>query len=387
MRSFFALKALKLNQKGIRKVISGRLWLEVSDFEDRPEEPEGALVRLLSPQGYFLAIGYLNPRSKIVARIISREDSPVNAEFFFRKLKEALELRKRVYPGEQAFRLIHGEGDGLPGLVVDVYGKVAVVEVSTKGMEVLKGFVIEALRRLLSLKAVVVKKEASFAREEGLEEGIEVEGELGGFVEVEMDGIRWLVDPVGGQKTGFYLDQRENRRLIRRFSEGATVLDLFGYTGAFSFYALKAGARRAFCVERSKDALSLSEEIAKLNGLFDRFFPIQAKVEEFLKDAPDADLLILDPPAFVKHKRDLERGKKKYLQLNRLAASALQEGVMFSSSCSMHLKESDLLEVLRHALKGRRSRLLFRCSQAPDHPVNLHHPESFYLKGFVVKVS
>ena len=374
---------LKLTEKGLKAFLSGRLWLERSDLAVWPDEPPGTEVRLLSPEGYFLARGYFHPESRIPVRIFSREDEPLGRPFLLKVLRQALEWRQRLYPEEKAFRLVHGEGDGLPGLTVDIYGQTAVIQVSTFGMERVKGEIVRALREILPLSTVVFKNDLPVRREEGLDLYVEVAfGRVSGPVEIRMDGLRFLIDPLEGQKTGFFLDQRENRRIIRRLSREAVVLDLFSYTGAFGLYALSGGARRVFAVDRSQRALELAEEMARLNGFRDRLFPIKARVEEFLRDAPDASVIILDPPAFIKSYRSLKAGHKKYREVNRLAIRALARGFFFTSSCSQFLTADDLYGIVRSVGKQKSLRLLFRHFQAPDHPENPAHPETLYLKGF-----
>ncbi len=378
---------VRLSPRGVKTVLSGRLWLERRDLSEWPEEPLGEEVRLVSPEGYFLARGYFNPQSRIPVRIFSREDRTLDRAFLAAVFRRALSLRQRLYPGEEAFRLIHGEGDGLPGLTVDVYGKVAVVQISTAGFERRRETVVAAISEVLSPSAVVLKNDLPVRREEGLELYVEVvSGRLDSPVEITMDGLRFLVDPLHGQKTGFFLDQRENRRFIRRLSREALVLDLFAYTGAFGIYALSGGARRVFSVERSAKALELAEECARINGFGERFFPIQSKVEEFLRDAPDADLVILDPPAFIKTRRALSSGREKYREVNRRTLSALKRGFFFTSSCSQFISAEDLLTLVRSGARGRNLRLFARHFQAPDHPENPAHPETLYLKGFTFAV-
>ncbi len=377
---------VRVRAGAVKKVLSGRLWLSRRDLLSPPELEPGTEVRVLSPEGFFLARGYLNSRSLIPVRIVTRRDEPLSRDFFAARLRQALALRRSLYP-EGCFRLLHAEGDGLPGLTVDVYGSVAVVQMTTAGMEARREEVLSALEEVLSPEVVVLRNDLSVRREEGLSLYTEVvRGRVSGPVEVEMDGLKFLVDPLRGQKTGFFLDQRENRRFIRRLSAGRVVLDLYAYTGAFGLYALSGGARRVFSVERSAEALSLAEETARRNGFADRFFPLQGRVEEFLRDAPDAELVILDPPAFVKSRRAYQEGLRKYREVNRRALSALKRGFFFTSSCSRFVSAENLLELVLREARGRSLTLLARHFQAPDHPENPAHPETLYLKGFTFAV-
>jgi len=379
---------VRVRAEAARRVASGRLWLTRRDLLKPPEIGPGEEVRLLSPEGFFLGRGYFNPESRIPVRIYTREDHPLDHRFLVRVLSQALALRQRVYPGEETFRLVHGEGDYLPGLTVDLYRGVAVVQIATAGMERRREEILSALREVLSPKGVILRNDLPVRKEEGLSLYTEVVwGEVSGPVEVRMDGLRFLVDPLRGQKTGFFLDHRENRRWVRRIARDLVVLDLYAYTGAFGLYALSGGARRVFAVERSAEALALAEENARLNGFSSQFFPLQGRVEEFLRDAPDAGLIILDPPAFIKSGKARESGRRKYAEINRLVLSSLRKGLFFTSSCSRFLSSEELLALVRQGARGVSLKLLSRHFQAPDHPENPAHPETSYLKGFTFEVT
>ncbi len=371
-----------LNKQGLKKLLAGRLWLEKKDFEKIPEVYPGELVRLTTSEGQFVALAYLNPQSRILARVLSREETAIDARFFLRRFQRALSLRRKLYPQENCFRLVHGEGDLLPGLTVDVYGEVIVIQLSTAGMERLKKEILTALKELIPFKGLVWRNDLPVRREEGLSLYVEAEG-VKEPVEVLSDGFRFLLNPVTGQKTGFFLDQRENRRKLTRFTPGEIVLDLFCYTGAFALYAARAGAQKVLAVDRSEEALLLAEENAKLNGLAHKITFIRDEVEHFLGYAPQTGVVILDPPALIKKRRAYTQGVKRYRRLVSLAQKRIDEGLLLFCSCSqfLDLKELETLAREELARAGRTGRLLEIGQQAPDHPVYLPMPETSYLKA------
>ncbi|MEM0286248.1 MAG: class I SAM-dependent methyltransferase [Candidatus Methanomethyliaceae archaeon] len=228
-----------------------------------------------------------------------------------------MELRKKIYPIEKCFRLIFSEGDFLPGLIVDIYDKVIVIQIQTLGMEKVKSFIIEALKDLFNPSAIILKNDSLIRQEEELELYVEIAyGKTEEIILVEMDEIKFLIPIIKGQKTGFFLDQRENRKVIKNLIKPDVILDVFSYTGGFSFYALKSGAKEAYLLERSEFALDLAKEIAKLNGWKDRIIPILGDAFQILKNPPKADLIVLDPPAFIKSQKDFKEGIKKLLEFS-----------------------------------------------------------------------
>ncbi len=384
--------SLEVTDKGLRKIVSGRLWLEQGDLAAPKllaELPPGALVRLVTREGHFLAVAYVNYRSRIKARILTRKDVPIDQDFFIRRLAQALSWRKKIYPGERCFRLVHGEGDFLPGLTVDVYQDICVVQRSTAGMERLGQEIREALKTLLCPKGLVFRDDLPVRRQEGLSKGVKVWGKVPRPLKVQIDGLWYVLDLVAGQKTGFFLDQRENRRRLGRYVSESTVYDLYCYNGAFALSAARAGAKRVLAVDRSAEALAQAEENARLNGFAHRIVFVQEKVEDFLTKITPASVIVLDPPAFIKHKRHFQAGLKRYRLLNRLAlAKVLPEGVLFSSSCSQFLRLSDLEGLLRQeATDYQRSiQVLEYGMQALDHPSVLMMPETMYLKALFLRI-
>ncbi len=383
------MKTIFLKPQGVKKILSGRLWLEKRDLMEIPALEPGELTRLMTKEGQFAALAYVNPKSKVMARILSRREERPDKNFFLQRFKIALKHRQAAYPNEKCFRLIHGEGDLLPGLTVDVYERVCVVQLSTAGMEGLKGEIFKALKDLLEPEAVVFKNDLPARKEEGLPLYVDLKGRLNPPIKVKIDGLSYLIDPLSGQKTGFFLDQRENRRRLARYVSGKIVLDLYCYTGAFALTAAMAGAKKVLAVDRSEGALALAQENAKLNRLEEKIIFLQDEVEKFLSYAPEAEVIILDPPAFIKHRRHFRAGYNRYLLMNRLAVVKLKaEGILFSSSCSQFLSLNDLKIILQRTTDEyqRYAQILEYGIQALDHPTLLTMPETMYLKALFTRV-
>lgn len=353
----------------------------------------GEVVPVYSAEKRLLGKGFFNPRSQIRVRLLSFEDQPVNREFFRRKIRQALELREKLIPAHTtACRLVHSEGDFLPGLVVDRYGKVLAAQFSSLGMAKLKPLMVEILKELLRPAAIFERSEGSALREEGLTPLKQsLWGETPGVVEILENNLRFRVDVPEGQKTGFYLDQRDNRRLIGELAAGSqALLNCFSYTGGFSVYAALQGAATT-SVDASEPALALARENFGLNGLNPeghRFVP--ANVFEFLREPPETyDIIILDPPAFVKHRKDLEKAARGYKDINRLAIKQVKSGgLLLTCSCSHFVNRDLFRKIVFSAAQeaGRNVQILAQPGQPPDHPVNIFHPEGEYLKTLLLRV-
>ena len=383
---------IKLNKQGLKSFLRGKPWFskkEIKDFSkyELSIEP-GSIVKVFSHQGVFLGIGYFNPEVFWCLKLLAREDVEVNEQFFYEKFKSALELRKSFYPNEKAFRLVFADGDYLPGLIVDVFNRVLVVQTFTKGMEKLLPFVVGALKKLFNPEAVVLKNDAEKRKEEGLQLYVEVEGKLEEPILLEMDGIKFLVNFTKAQKTGFFLDQRENRRYLKNIASEKVIIDAFCYTGGFGFYALKGGAKKVFFLDRSSLALEVVEEVAKLNGWKDKIILLEGDVFNLMQGIPQSDILVLDPPAFIKSKKHFSEGLKKYKRLYSLALNHIEKGLLFGFSCSSFLKLQDLVSLLSNigAYYQRNIKILYTSTHPPDHPVNPFLEESSYLKGVLCYV-
>ena len=358
---------------------------------------EGDLVRVVTAEGEFIAIGHWQIGS-IAVRVLTFADEPIDAGFWQRRLACALDVRVAMgIAGREdntTFRLVHGEGDNLPGLVVDVYGRTAVVQAHSVGMHVCRHEIAAALQQLdgLQLDNIYYKSETTlpFKAELGQENGFLAGGD---FDDVAIEnGLRFHIDWLRGQKTGFFVDQRDNRALVEQYAHGRSVLNMFCYTGGFSVYAMRGGAEKVHSVDSSAKAIDLVNANVELN------FPGDSRHEAFAEDAfkflqqmeDDAyDLIILDPPAFAKHKDALRNALKGYTRLNLRAFEKIRPGgILFTFSCSQAVSKDQFRTAVftAAALSGRRVRILHQLHQPADHPINIYHPEGEYLKGLVLYV-
>ena len=356
---------------------------------------EGDIVAVYSNTGEFVAMGHFQIGS-IMVRVLDFAQRDIDADFFFDRLQKAFDLRKSIgliRPDNNAFRLVHGEGDFLPGLVVDVYDRTAVVQAHSPGMHFARNIIADALLRIADglIKNVYYKSETTLPYKAQLDP--QNDYIVGGFetnVAVE-NGLKFHVDWLKGQKTGFFVDQRDNRSLLEHYANGRSVLNMFCYTGGFSFYAMRGNAKLVHSVDSSAKAIQLTNENVELN------FPDDPRHQAFAEDAfkflnnmdDKYDLIILDPPAFAKHKSALKNALIGYRKLNAKAFEKIRPGgILFTFSCSQAVsKEQFRLAVFSAAaMSGRRVRILHQLTQPSDHPINIYHPEGEYLKGLVLYV-
>lgn len=383
-------------KKNREKAVRNRHPWIFSGAVDRVEEGlnPGDLVRVFSSGEEFLGIGYFNSESQITVRMLAFEDVPVDKAFFDASIARAFDTRRRFLPpATTAYRLIHSEGDFLPGLIVDVYGDFLVAEFNTAGMDVLKPVIVNCLRKYLPEASIFERSDPDLRKREGLERSV---GVLAGHeppeeIEIEENGLRFGVDIKGGQKTGFFLDQRESREFVRTVSARKRVLNCFAYTGGFSVYATKGGAREVVSVESSASAVAMGRKNFERNGLgTSGNVWFQEDVFEFLrKPSRPFDLIILDPPAFCKHPGQVNQAARGYKDINLQALKRLPAGgLLFTFSCSSFISP-DLFQkiVFGAAADARRDvRILRKTSHAFDHPINIYHPEGEYLKGLLCEV-
>ena len=372
----------------------------IHHIDGRPEE--GDVVRVVSADGRFLAVGHIQIGS-IAVRVLSFEDIDIDRTFWQQRLSAAYAVRKSIFPqwskgnGQltNAFRLVHGEGDGLPGLVVDVYDRTAVMQAHSVGMHVSRHEIAEALAEVLDgiVDNIYYKSETTLAYKASEDGG---NGFLKGGLATASDiatenGLKFHVDWLGGQKTGFFVDQRENRALLERYSHGRKVLNMFCYTGGFSFYAMRGGAELVHSVDSSSRAIDITRANVELN------FPDDVRHEAYAEDAfkyldrmgDQYDLIILDPPAFAKHKDALRNALMGYRKLNAKAFEKIRPGgILFTFSCSQVVTKDNFRTAVftAAAMSGRRVRILHQLTQPADHPVSIYHPEGEYLKGLVLYV-
>ena len=357
--------------------------------EEGSAEP-GSAVEVCDSDGRLIGGGVWNPRSQIRVRMVTWRDEPVDAALIARRIDEALALRKKLgLPSAQtdAYRLINSEGDALPGLIVDVYGKLAAVQFTALGMKRLEAAVFDALQAHFS--AVVEVAAGGFAQVEGFASATRVVRGESGPVRCRENGVELEVDPLHGQKTGYFLDQRENRRRVGELARGARVLDVYTYAGGFALAALKNGAASATCVDSSAKALERAQKHAELNGV--KLETVENDAFRYLETVTPRsfDLVILDPPKFARAKKDLEAAMKGYQRLNALGLNACAEGALLvTCSCSQLVDEELFERALAGAARdaGRRVQVLESRSQAPDHPVPPAFPEGRYLKALFCRV-
>lgn len=357
---------------------------------------EGDIVRVITSDGRFIAVGHYQIGS-IAVRVLSFRDVTIDSDFWQSRLQSAIDMRVKLgiadSPTNNTYRLVHGEGDNLPGLVIDVYSKTAVMQAHSVGMHVCRVDVAEALVNVMGnrIENVYYKSETTlpFKAELGQENGFLYGGsEENTAVE---NGLKFYVDWLKGQKTGFFVDQRENRSLLETYSKDKRVLNMFCYTGGFSFYAMRGGAKQVHSVDSSAKAIELTRKNVELN------FPDDKRHEAFCEDAfkyldkagGDYDLIILDPPAFAKHRAALRNALKGYTRLNVKAFEKMKPGgILFTFSCSQVVTKDNFRNAVftAAAMAGRKVRILHQLHQPADHPINIYHPEGEYLKGLVLYV-
>ena len=366
----------------------------IGKSEGKPEE--GDPVNVYSADGEFLAMGHCQIGS-IAVRILSFEAVNPDFDFWKTKIEKAWNVRKTLGLTENretsVFRLVHAEGDGMPGLIVDFYNGTAVMQMHTVGMYLVRDLLTKALHEVLGdkLKAVYDKSEKSLPFKAGVDS---VDSYLFGEnkeTEVLENGLRFKVDWLEGQKTGFFIDQRENRQLVQHFSKNRDVLNMFCYTGGFSFYAMKGEARLVHSVDSSAKAIELTNHNVELNFPDDnRHEAFAADAFEFMRDIKDRyDLIILDPPAFAKHRDAVHQALQAYKRINTRAFEQIRSGgILFTFSCSQVVSKEKFREAVfsAAAISGRNVRILHQLTQPADHPVNIYHPEGEYLKGLVLYV-
>jgi 23S rRNA (cytosine1962-C5)-methyltransferase len=389
------LPTLRLKKNEERRLRAGHLWVFSNEVDVvatplTPLEP-GEAVEIRDSAGRALGTGYVNPRSLICARLVSRRPGGVlDRELLVRRCGRALALREMLFP-RPFHRLVYGESDGLPGLVVDRFGDVLVVQITTAGMERVRDDVVAALDQVVRPSGILLRNDASGRALEGLPSYVEAAaGTVPDEIEIEENGTRFLVPLAAGQKTGWFYDHRLNRERMQRYARGRRVLDVFSYVGGWGVQALKAGASHALCVDTSAAALDEVRRNAALNDAADRVETLAADAFDALRQLRDAgerfDMIVLDPPAFIKRKKDAGAGEQAYRRINQLAVQLLSpEGILISASCSYHLPREALRDAMLRASRaaGRDLQLLEQGHQAPDHPVHPAIPETEYLKAFL----
>ena len=357
---------------------------------------EGETVRVITAAGEFIAVGHYQIGS-IAVRVLSFEDIEINTDFWCERLQSALDVRIGVgiadSPTNNTYRLVHGEGDYLPGLVIDCYGSTAVMQAHSVGMHVCRNEICQALVQVMGdrIANVYYKSETTLPYKADLhqENGFLVGGDASN-VAME-NGLKFHIDWLRGQKTGFFVDQRENRSILEQYAKGKSVLNMFCYTGGFSVYAMRGDAKQVHSVDSSAKAIELTNDNVALN------FPGDARHEAFCEDAfkyldehdQQYDLIVLDPPAFAKHRAALRNALKGYTRLNVKGLQRIKKGgILFTFSCSQVVTKDNFRNAVFTAAAqvGRKVRILHQLHQPADHPINIYHPEGEYLKGLVLYV-
>ena len=393
------MRTLALRKNEDRRLSAGHLWI-FSNEVDVAKTPltgfaPGECARVESSQGRPLGSAYVNPAALIAGRVYCQDATrPLDAELLRARLGEALRLREALFAAPY-YRLVFGEADMLPGLVVDRFGPVLAVQIGTAGMERLRAEIVDALTELLAPDGILFKNDLPGRELEGLARGVELAaGDAPDEAEIEENGCRFVFPLAGGQKTGWFYDMRETRAMAASLSAGRAVLDVFSYAGGLGIVCAKAGATRAVCLDASGVALSYAAKSAALSGVAERVELLEtdafAGLKELRAKGERFGLVSVDPPAFVKRRKDLEKGLAAYRTANRLALELVEDGgFLVACSCSQHVGRDDLRKLLAGAARdaGVRLTIVRQCHQAADHPIHPAMPETEYLKGFLCRVS
>jgi len=389
---------LVLKKDEDRRLRAGHCWVYSNEI-DTARSPlrdlaPGDPVQIVSHRGQWLGWGYANPHSLICARLVSRDRAhPLDRSLIVHRLNIALGLRERLYRAP-CYRLVYGEADGLPGLVIDRYGTIAAVQITTAGMERERDAIVDAVQKVLKPTAVVLRNDSSARTQEGLPQYVEVvHGTLPAEVEVVEGEQTFAVSLTEGQKTGWFFDQAANRDRMLRYVPGKRVLDVFSYVGGWGIRAAAAGAADVTCVDSSERALAGVLDNAARNGVADRVRTERGDAFAVLRNLKAAgqrfDVIVLDPPAFIKRRKDAKEGQLAYRRLNEIALTLLErDGLLVTASCSFHMAADDLLRTAQQAARAsdRSLQLLEQGRQGPDHPVHPAIPETAYLKAFYLRV-
>ena len=388
--------SLRLKAHEERRLRAGHLWAYSNEIDTAATPLKGltpgSLCRLEDARGKTLGIGYVNPHVLLSVRLLTgKGDAVIDRTWFERRLRQALALRERIYPSPH-YRLVFGESDGLPGLVIDRYGDVLSVQLSTAGMEALKEPLLEALQAVLQPAGILFRNDNAMRQTEGLPAEDQVWGRVPDEIELLESGVRLVAPLASGQKTGFFYDQHANRDRVLPYVKGARVLDVFSYVGGWAARAAAGGAASVACVDSSELALAYAARNMAAQGPPGETYRGDALdvMKQLRAEGRQFDVVVVDPPALIKRKKDEEAGQAHYGALNRAAMHLLAaDGLLVSCSCSHHLSEEQLQRILLRESRqaGRRLQILERGGQGPDHPVHPAIPETLYLKAFYCRVT
>lgn len=386
------MEKLKLKKKHDTRIRRGHLWVFSNELEEIPMLEAGSVIELMDSHDNSYGYGFYNPHSLIAVRLLKTTEI-IDSGFFLNRIESALKYRKRIFPAENSFRLVFGESDLLPGLVIDKYEDYFAVQMLSAGMEKMKSIILDALLRLFpNTKGIIRKNNSKLSELEGLSSDDEIIfGEIPEFIHTTENGTRLNISLATGQKTGYYLDQRENRLAVRKLSHGLTVLDCFTNQGGFALNAALGGAVSVNAVDYSEQAVIAAKLNAEANNLTIDFTieDVFDYLTHSLSEGRQWDMIILDPPAFTKSKKNLDKAIAGYARLNKLAVKALAPGgFLATSSCSQHLLENDFYRIVTNEChrQNRIPTVVYRGMQSPDHPVLASMPETQYLKFFIFRL-
>lgn len=393
-----SLKSLILNTGADRRIRAGHVWIYSNEVDNKRTPIKsfeaGEQVIVEAQNGKALGIASVNPNTLICGRLISRDTKlRLDRSLLVHRLNIALSLREACFD-KPCYRLVYGDSDGLPGLVIDRFYDVFVVQISSAGMEKVVEDIVSAINKVFTPQAIVLRCDGKMRATEGLESYIEVvQGEVSELCPLEENGVSLLAPVLTGQKTGWFYDHRNNRASMQRHVAGKRVLDLFSYVGGWGVQALAAGASEVTCVDASETALEVALENARINAAEERFIGLQGDAfdtcKALIQEKERFDVVIVDPPAFIQRRKDIRNGERAYSRINNLAMRLLSKnGILVSASCSMHLERSSLVDIIRSNARelDRTAQIFDQGHQGADHPVHPSIPETDYLKSFCVRV-
>jgi 23S rRNA (cytosine1962-C5)-methyltransferase len=391
-------KTLVLQQGADRRLRGGHVWIYSNEVDNKQSPLKdfevGEQVRVVDAQGRPRGSAIINPNTLICGRIFSRdENQPLDKSLIIHRLNIALSLREMNF-ADPCYRLVYGDSDGLPGLVIDRFFDIFVIQISTAGMEKVQHHVIDALNKVFQPQAIVLRNDGKFRENEGLEAYVEViQGQIGDVSPLRENGVNLVAPLLTGQKTGWFYDHRENRARMMGMVKDKKVLDLFSYVGGWGAQALAAGASEVACVDASAGALEIAVENAKLQNALPRLRAMQGDAFDLCKalvaDKERFDVVIVDPPAFIMRKKDIRNGERAYSRINNFAMRLLKRGgVLVSASCSMHLETNSLVDILRTNSRelDRQGQIFAQGYQGADHPIHPAIPETEYLKAYFMRL-
>lgn len=382
-----------LKKDGDKRILKGHLWIFSNEVKEIKGNPKiGDIVDVYRFNGEFFGVGFFNPHSLISIRLLSREKIEIDFDFFKERILNAYKYRKVLYPNSETFRLVHGESDFLPGLVIDKYNDFFSIQTFSYGMDLRLNLICDVLEDLFKPEGIVERNESPLRELEGLENR---KGILRGAIKetiFEDDGVKFKIDLLSGQKTGFYLDQRENRKALRRFADGKRVLDCFTNEGGFALHCAYMGAEEVIGIDISETAIAKARENSELNNLKNVKFEtgdVFDRLREYLNKSEKFDIVILDPPSFTKSKRTVKSALSGYREINSTAMKILNPGgILATASCSHHIDDEMFMSVIVESsiLAKRSLRLIEWRSASPDHPILPSMQETKYLKFGIFQI-